>query len=72
MTAVTGNFDGDITIVVSSVVWELDVDVCRSVFVVRSAIFTDVDVFSAARTALTILFAGDVNFFLAELVATRR
>ena len=36
MTTVTRNFDGDITIVVSSVVWELDVDVCRGMFVVRS------------------------------------
>jgi hypothetical protein len=36
------------------------------------AFFTDVDVFSAARTVVTILFAGDVNFFLEELVAVRR
>jgi len=66
------NFDGDICIVVSSVVWEFDVDVCRSVSVVGSSILTDVDIFSAARTVVTILFASYVNFFLTELLVARR
>jgi hypothetical protein len=36
MTTVMRNLDGDVSVVVSSVVWELDVDVCRGMFVVRS------------------------------------
>jgi len=72
LTTVMRNLDGDISVVVSSVVWELDVDLCRGVFVVRSAIFTDVDVFSAARTVVTILFASDLDVFLAESVAASR
>lgn len=36
MATVMGNLDGDISIVVSSAVWELDVDVCRGVLVVGS------------------------------------
>jgi hypothetical protein len=51
---------------------EFDVEVCRGLFVVRSSIFADVDVFSAARTVVTILFAADANFFLVELLGARR
>jgi hypothetical protein len=36
MATVTGNLDGDISVVVSSVVWELDVDVSSGVLVVGS------------------------------------
>jgi hypothetical protein len=36
LATVTGNLDGDISVVVSSVVWELDVDVCSGVLVVGS------------------------------------
>jgi hypothetical protein len=68
----TRKVNADVSVVVSSVVWKLDVNVCRGLLVVRSALFTDVDVFLAARTVVTILFAVDVNFFLTELVAARR
>jgi hypothetical protein len=71
-TAVFRKLDADVGIVVSSVVWELNVDVCGGVLVVGSALFTDVDVFTAARTVVAILFAVDVNFFLTELVSARR
>jgi len=72
VTTVMRYLDRDVSVVVSAVVWELDVDMCTGVFVVRSAIFTDVDVFSAARTVVTILFASDVDFLLAESVAASR
>jgi hypothetical protein len=72
------DFDRDISLVVSTMgmeVWqmrEFDVEACSCFFVVRSSIFTDVDVFSAARTVVTIPFAADANFFLAELLVARR
>jgi hypothetical protein len=53
-------------------VWEFDVEACSGFLVVRSSIFTGVDVFSAARTVVTILFAADANFFLVELLVARR
>lgn len=36
---------------------------------IGSSFFADVDVFSAARTVVTILFTSDVNFFLLVVLA---
>jgi len=48
------------------VVRSFDVKVCRSVFVFRSSLFSDIEVFLAARTVVSV-FLTDMDLFLSEL-----
>jgi len=42
------------------------------VLAIGSAFFLNVDILSAARTVVTILFTSDMNFFLAKIVPWRK
>jgi len=72
VTAVMRKLDGDVSVVVSALVWKVDVDVGFGVFDFGSSLFADVDIFSAARTVLAIFFTSDMDLFLSELAGTRR
>lgn len=65
------SFDVNVVLglVVASVVGNFEVDVGRCLLLGlgcgRSSLVADVDVFSAARTVVTLLFAGDVDYLFA-------
>jgi len=73
VTTVVRKVDGDIS-VVASAAWKIDVDVGFGVLVFGSSFFADVNIFSAARTVVTILFTSYMDLFLSVLAGggTRR
>jgi len=54
----------------SSMIWKVDVDVSTCALMIGSAFFSNVDILSAARTVVMLLFTGNVNFFLLVLTLT--
>jgi len=63
----TRKVDINFCTVVSSVMRKVDVDVCFGALMIGSAFFSNVDILSAARTVVMILFTSNVNFFLSKL-----
>jgi len=64
--------DVNFGVVMSVMMRKVDINVCGGVSVIGYAFFSKVDILSAARTVVTILFTSYVDFFLAKVVAGRR
>lgn len=58
----------NLSVVESSLRREVDVNVCSGLGLGRSAFFPDVDILSAARTVVMILFTSYVDLFLTKIV----